>query len=53
MAKTPIKIERAELDALRREREELTLQIEQSRETIEQSLDLLRLLDELLAGGKP
>ena len=42
-------IERAELDALRRQRENLELQIKQSRETIERSLELLRRLNELLA----
>jgi hypothetical protein len=42
----PIKIETAELEALRQGREELELQIKQSRETIEQSLELLRRLNE-------
>ena len=47
-----ISIERAELDILRRGRAELELQIKQSQETIEQSLDLLRRLDELAKAGE-
>jgi len=42
-------VERAELDALRRQRDEFEFQIEQSRETIERCLELLRRLDEMLA----
>jgi len=51
----PIKIETAELEALRQGREELELQIKQSREIIERSLELLRRFDELpaKAGEKP
>jgi hypothetical protein len=42
-------VDKAELDALRRQRKELEFQIKQSRETIERSLELLRRLDEMLA----
>ena len=50
-----VKIATAELDAIRRGREDLILQIKGSRETIEQSRELLRWLDEFLmkADKKP
>ena len=43
-------LSRQELDTIRRERDALALRISQSQATIEQSKDLLRRLDQILAG---
>jgi hypothetical protein len=42
-------LSKQEVDAIRRERDALALRIRQSQETIEQSKDLLRRLDQILA----
>jgi hypothetical protein len=42
-------LSRAELEAIRRERDTLALRISESQATIEQSKDLLRRLDQILA----
>jgi hypothetical protein len=43
-----IRIEKAELDALRQRRETLILQIKRSKEAVERSQELLRRIDDLL-----
>jgi hypothetical protein len=44
---------RAELTALREQRELLELQIRQSQQTIEHSLEVIRRIDEILARTRP